>query len=132
MRPLFLLKGAERRHPDVQAWFVADAPLVRLARQAFDLFPPLGDDVLQVMHDGQPTLCVGDAAFAYVAAFTAHVNVGFFHGAALDDPLDLLEGSGRFMRHVKLRQGGVVPPEALSALARAAYTDVRARIAASD
>ncbi|MEI9965905.1 MAG: DUF1801 domain-containing protein [Caulobacteraceae bacterium] len=53
------------------------------------------------MHDGHPTACVGDAAFAYVDAFRAHVNVGFFHGAALDDPAGLLEGTGKRMRHVK-------------------------------
>jgi hypothetical protein len=28
--------------------------------------------------------------------FTSHVNVGFFHGAALPDPARLLQGNGKF------------------------------------
>src|SRR5438445_11598928 len=62
-----------------------------------------GDDVRELLHDGHPTACVGDAAFAYVNAFKAHVNVGFFRGAEIADPEGLLEGTGKFMRHVKLR-----------------------------
>ena len=61
-----------------------------------------GDDVRELLHDGHPTACVGSAAFCYVSAFTAHVNVGFFLGAELPDPAGLLEGTGIFMRHVKL------------------------------
>lgn len=43
----------------------------------------------------------------------AHVNVGFFRGAELADPDGLLEGSGRFMRHVKLRPGLNIDHDAL-------------------
>jgi hypothetical protein len=35
--------------------------------------------------------------------FTLQVNVGFFHGGALPDPASLLQGTGKFMRHVKQR-----------------------------
>ena len=64
-----------------------------------------GADVHELMHDGCPTACVGDAAFGYVNAFREHVNVGFFTGAFLSDPDGLLEGTGKRMRHVKLRPG---------------------------
>jgi hypothetical protein len=87
-----------------------------------------GVDVREILHDGQPTACVSGAAFAYVDAFTAHVDVGFFHGAALADPARLLEGTGRFMRHVKLRPGRDVDAAALMALIEAAYNDVRQRL----
>ena len=30
----------------------------------------------ELLHDGHPTACIGDAAFAYINAFRAHVNVG--------------------------------------------------------
>jgi hypothetical protein len=46
---------------------------------------------------------VADAAFGYVNAFKAHVNVGFFRGADISDPKSLVGGTGKFMRHVKLR-----------------------------
>jgi hypothetical protein len=45
-----------------------------------------GDDVRELLHDGHPTACVGDAAFAYVNAFTAHVDVGFFAAPRLLTP----------------------------------------------
>ena len=80
------------------------------------------------MHDGCPTACVGDAAFGYVGAFSAHVNVGFFHGASLADPAGLLEGSGKRMRHVKLRWGSPADDAALAALIAAAYRDIRLRL----
>jgi hypothetical protein len=64
-----------------------------------------GDEVRELLHDGAPTACLADAPFGYVNVFTSHVNVGFFHGAALADPALLLKGSSTFMRHVKLRRG---------------------------
>ena len=89
-----------------------------------------GDDVRELLHDGHPTACVGDAAFGYVAAFTAHVNVGFFRGAELADPGGLLQGTGKLMRHVKLRPGESVDAQALAQLIRVAYADMKARDAA--
>ena len=87
-----------------------------------------GADVRELLHDGHPTACVGDAAFAYVDAFAAHASVGFFHGADLDDPARLLEGVGKRMRHVKLRWGMRVDAAALDDLITAGYRDVRARL----
>lgn len=87
-----------------------------------------GDDVRELMHDGYPTACVEDAAFAYVGVFKAHVNVGFFHGAELDDPSGLLEGTGKRMRHVKCRPGAEINVAALQALIDAAYADIKLRL----
>jgi hypothetical protein len=84
------------------------------------------------MHDGYATVCVEDAPFAYVGAFRAHVNVGFFHGAALPDPAGLLEGAGKYMRHVKVKPGGAVDTLSLEALIAAAYRDIILRLMASD
>ena len=83
-----------------------------------------------LLHDGHPTACVGDAAFAYVNAFKAHVNVGFFRGAELADPEGLLEGTGKFMRHVKLRPERDVDATTLMKLIETAYTDMKARLKA--
>jgi hypothetical protein len=71
---------------------------------------------------------LGDAPFGYVNVFTAHVNVGFFHGAALRDPARLLQGSGKFMRHVKLRPGAATNAAALTRLIAAAYADIKSRV----
>ena len=89
-----------------------------------------GDDVRELLHDGHPTACVADAAFAYVNAFKAHVDVGFFRGAELADPAGLLEGTGKYMRHVKLRPDGDIDPTALIRLIESAYTDMKGRLEA--
>ncbi len=90
-----------------------------------------GADVRELLHDGHPTACVGDAPFGYVNAFSAHVNVGFFYGAALDDPAGVLEGAGKRMRHVKLRWAQQVNAAALSELVAAAYRDIRLRLSSA-
>ena len=121
--------GAVRRDPAVEAWFAGPGDELRLMAQPwFERMRACGADVRELLHDGHPTVCVGDAAFAYVNAFSAHVNVGFFHGAALDDPARLLEGAGKRMRHVKLRWGAPVNVEALNALIAAAYRDMQTRL----
>jgi hypothetical protein len=93
---LFRLSNAVRRDAAVEQWFREQPEeLSRIARQWFDVMRGCGPDVREVLHDDQPTACIGDAAFGYVDAFTAHVNVGFFGGAALADPAALLEGTGK-------------------------------------
>lgn len=123
---------ATRRAPAVDAWLRQhDDELGAIARRWFDVMRACGADVRELLHDGHPTACVGDAAFAYANAFTAHVNVGFFRGAELADPNGLLEGSGRYMRHVKLRPGQPVDEASLRALVEAAYADMRQRLASA-
>jgi hypothetical protein len=68
---------------------------------------------------------VGDAAFAYVNAFKDHVNVGFFGGSDLADPASLLEGTGRYMRHVKIKPDRHVDNDALTRLIEHAYADMK-------
>jgi hypothetical protein len=87
-----------------------------------------GDEVRELVHDGCPVACLGDAPFGYVNVFTAHVNVGFFHGASLPDPARLLQGAGRFMRHVKLKPGAPVNAPALSALIEVSYAHIKALV----
>jgi hypothetical protein len=129
---LFRLGGAEERAAAVDAWLDHQpGELGALAREWFERFRACGDDVRELLHDGHPTACVGDAAFGYVNAFTSHVNVGFFRGAELPDPNRLLEGTGRFMRHVKLRPEQRVDAEALKRLIASAYADMKQRVAAS-
>lgn len=128
MEALFRLPSAVRRDAAVDAWFDRGDPLRDIARPWFEALRGCGSDVCELMHDGHPTACVGDAAFAYVAAFAAHSNVGFFQGAFLDDPAGLLQGSGKRMRHVKLQWGRPVDQAALQGLIAAAYRDVRARL----
>jgi hypothetical protein len=104
--------------------------LGRIAQRWFEVMRACGDDVRELLLDGHPTACVRDAAFAYANAFKAHVNVGFFLGAELADTNGLLEGTGKFMRHVKLRPGQQLDDASLRRLIYAAYIDMKQRLEA--
>jgi hypothetical protein len=104
--------------------------LGEIAQRWFEVMRDCGDDVRELLHDGHPTACVEDAAFAYVNAFTAQVNVGFFRGAEIADPDGLLEGTGKFMRHVKLMPECNVNVSVLTKLIKSAYTDMKRRLQA--
>jgi len=126
---LFRLSGTLERDPGIDLWLKQQAgELGVIAREWFEVMRQCGDEVREVMHDGCPTACLGDAAFGYVIVFTSHVNVGFFQGSALPDPAGLLQGSGKFMRHVKLRPGEAINSAALLTLIEKAYEDIKARV----
>jgi hypothetical protein len=99
-----------------------------IAHEWFEVMRRCGDEVREILHDGCPVACLGDAPFGYVNVFTSHVNVGFFQGAALPDPARLLQGAGKFMRHVKLRPGTATDSAALRRLIESAYLDIRRRV----
>jgi hypothetical protein len=88
-----------------------------------------GEFLQELMHDGCPTVCLEGAGVAYVGVFARHVNVGFFQGASLSDPAGLLEDTGKYMHHVKLRSGEPCNREALRALVEAAYREAVATLA---
>lgn len=129
---LMRFPGSVKRDPAVDAWMKGRADdLGAIASEWFEVMRECGDDVRELLHDGHPTACVGDAAFAYVNAFTAHVSVGFFRGAELADPGGLLEGTGKYMRHVKLRPDSGIEAGALQQLIEFAYADMKNRVASA-
>jgi hypothetical protein len=126
---LLRLNGAVERDSAIDAWLKGHrGDLGAIAHRWFEAMRQCGDEVRELLHDGCPTACFGDAPFAYVNVFTSHVNVGFFQGANLPDPARLLQGNGKFMRHVKLRPGTATHAEALNRLITLAYSDMKGRI----
>ena len=129
MNQLFRFPGSVKRDPAIDHWMKEHSDeLGAIACHWFEVMRKCGSNVRELLHDGHPTACVNDAAFAYVNAFKAHVNVGFFRGAEIADPEGLLEGTGKFMRHVKLKPGNDVDASALKRLIDTAYTDMRERL----
>jgi len=126
---LFRLNGAVERDPAIDGWMKEHAgELGAIAQKCFEVMRKSGDEVRELLHDGCPTACLGDAPFGYINVFTSHVNIGFFQGASLPDPARLLQGTGKFMRHVKLKPGTATNAAALSSLIEAAYSDIKARV----
>ena len=128
---IFRVSATAKRDPAIERWFADEIEDLRpIAQEWFARMRQCGDDVRESLHDGCPVACVEDAPFAYVDAFSRHVNVGFFNGAMLDDPSGLLVGNGKRMRHVKLHPGQNVNRAALRKLINSAYTDIKTRLAA--
>ena len=126
---LLRFNGVVKRDPAIDAWIKEHSgELGAIALQWFEVMRKCGDEVRELMHDGCPVACLGDAPFGYVNVFTSHVNLGFFHGASLPDPAHLLQGAGKFMRHVKLRPGTATNAGALHSLIDNAYSDIKARV----
>jgi hypothetical protein len=127
MNKLFRLSLGVRRDPAVESW-LSEQPgeLGMIARTWFTKARACGFDVLEMMHDGCPVACVKDVPFANVNVFKAHATIGFFRGAELKDPAHLLQGSGKRMRHVKIKPGTAVDAKALGLLIQQSYEDVKA------
>ena len=129
MNQVLRFPSSRKRDPAVNSWMEGHSDeLGAIAQHWFSVMRGCGEDVRELLHDGHPTACVIDGAFAYVNAFRDHVNVGFFRGAELEDPAGLLEGSGKYMRHVKLRPGSDIDPVALRTLVVTAYADMQHRL----
>ena len=126
---MFRLNRAVERDPAIDGWMKEHpGELGAIAQKWFEVMRTCGDEVRELLHDGCPTACLGDAAFGYVNVFTSHVNVGFFQGASLPDPARLLQGTGKFMRHVKLKPGTAANAAELRRLIEAAYSDIKAQV----
>ena len=126
---LLRFNGAVERDPTIDAWMKEHAgELGAIAHEWFEVMRKCGGEVRELLHDGCPVACLGDVPFAYVNVFSSHVNVGFFQGAALPDPACLLQGTGKFMRHVKLRLETPTNAAALSRLIDAAYANIKTRV----
>ena len=126
---LLRFNGAVERDAAIDVWMKErPAELGAIAQQWFEVMRRCGDEVRELVHDGCPVACLGDAPFGYVNIFTSYVNVGFFQGASLADPAGLLEGTGKFMRHVKLAPGTSTNAAALSKLIDTAYRDIKSRV----
>ncbi|MEQ9297590.1 MAG: DUF1801 domain-containing protein [Cyclobacteriaceae bacterium] len=112
-----------------EEWIEQKPEVLRpIAGKWFDIIKEMGSDVQPIFHDNYPIGCVDAAPFAYVHAFTAHVNVGFFHGVDLPDPAGLLEGTGKRMRHIKLRPDAMINEEAIREIIQHAYLDIKERL----
>jgi hypothetical protein len=56
----------------------------------------------------------------HIAVYANHVNLGFNHGATLDDPLEILKGTGSQIRHITIKTpADLARPEIRSYVRRA-------------
>ena len=61
---LLCFPSAVKRDPAIERWMDEHpGELGAIARRWFEVMRGCGDDVRELLHDGYPTACVGDAAF---------------------------------------------------------------------
>lgn len=61
--------------------------------------------------------------YAYISVQATHINLGFYHGASLPDPVGLLEGTGKELRHIKIRDSSGAKDVAVANLIRKAIAE---------
>ncbi len=104
----------------VQDWFDALPPghgrqLAILRQFVLDS----DDNMVETLKWSQPCYALNHLV-CYLQQAKSHVTIGFQQGAALADPNDLLEGSGRMMRHIKIPLAGEINRSHVKALLKAA------------
>lgn len=121
--------GKDLQDIDFADWLEQKPEALRpIALKWFSAINNSGKEVEDIFHDNYPIVCVDNAPFAYVNVFTSHVNLGFFYGADLLDTTGLLEGTGKRMRHIKLRPGATHNDKEILALLELAYADILQRL----
>ena len=101
----------------------------KIAKEARAIIRKLHADTTEVVRLGDRAATYGlgpkkmSEGYAYISPQSGHVNLGFFYGASLPDPDGLLEGTGKNMRHVKLRSSADV--KKARGLVEAALTERR-------
>ncbi len=106
----------------------ASSEVKEIASELRALLAEVMPDITEVPWAHQKTVGYGVGTkkmsehFCYLAPQKAHVNLGFNYGADLPDPDGLLEGSGKLMRHIKIRSLEDVKRPAIKQLIIAAST----------
>ncbi|MGQ0551824.1 MAG: DUF1801 domain-containing protein [Planctomycetota bacterium] len=103
--------------PNFAAYLAAQSPKNRVIIGALRRFvkrvqPKLVEDVKW----GNGCWCNEDGPVAYVYSDREWVQFGFIQGSKLKDPQHLLEGSGQYVRHVKVRTRAAIDERAFAAL----------------
>ena len=103
-----------------ELWLASLQPPLRpIAESLRRLILETDPDLSESIKWGNPTFERGGKV-CYLAATKAYVSLGFFNGAALTDPEGIIEGTGKKMRHVKVRVLEDIRSELLSSWVRQA------------
>ena len=97
----------------------SDPELVEIASKLRDLIERIDPDVTEVAWPKQGIIGYGvgpkkmSEHYCYIGLYKAHVNLGFYYGIALSDPDQLLEGTGKNLRHIKFQDKMAVDQPAI-------------------
>lgn len=113
-----------KKNPDFEKAIESFSPEIqKIARKIRELIHQILPEVVEVVWVRQKNIGFGTGPkkksehFCWVMPATNHVNLGFNYGAELPDPANLLEGTGKLFRHVKIRSAdGLKNPDLIRLL----------------
>ena len=76
--------------------------------------------VVEEIKWSRPIYSTANGMFCYLHNTKNHVTIGFHQGTSLKDPKNLLEGTGKGMRHVKITSAEEIDAPALRQLVKQA------------
>lgn len=100
----------------------ANPPARELARLARSLIESVYPGVVEVPWPRQRVIGYGvgpkkmSEHFCYISVSRDHINIGFMYGAELPDPQNLLTGTGKLLRHIRISEAGQLTDPALHEL----------------
>ena len=113
---------------------LASEPLRPVVQRLRALILEIHPDACEVVRLGEKSASYGCGprkmieGYAYIMPFRSWVNLGFFRGFSLRDPQGMLEGTGRNLRHVKVRSTNDAERPGVRALIEEAYNERRAAL----
>ena len=108
-----------------------DPEVQRISRNLRTLILKIHPDIVEVVRigDGAASYGIGpkkmSEAYSYIMPKESYVNLGFYYGVSLADPAGLMEGTGKNLRHVKVRSTKGIRKPALRELIKAALAERR-------
>ena len=112
-----LFEGFPKKHEDIA---------LRLQHEIADIYP----GVVEIVWKKQNIASYGvgpkkmSEHFCYIGFYKNQINLGFYKGATLPDPKNLLEGSGKKLRHIKIFDITEINNDIID-LINAAYEDIK-------
>lgn len=108
-----------------------DQPVAELALAVRALVLEQAPSAIEMIYDAYSAVALGYSftgrlkdGFCHVAVYSGHVNLGFNHGASLPDPRGVLDGSGKQVRHIPVRNRDDLKKPWLRRYVRAAIRQV--------
>lgn len=101
-------------------------PLIRIAIAARKAVLRFAGECSELIYE---TYCISNAftftgkqgqGFIHIATYAHHVNLGFDRGTELNDPDNVLRGTGKLIRHVRLNSVSDLRSKAVTQLIREA------------
>lgn len=115
-----------------------DKRIGKLALEVRNTVLSAAPDATEAIYDAYNAVAIGYSftgrlkeSFIHVAVYAPHVNLGFNHGAEMDDPEGVLQGDCKMVRHLTIREPGDLKKKYVARLVKDAVRDGRVMAATS-